>query len=401
MNPNISRLSCALWAALAVLSGQTRAPVKTGLDVLAEEGFKALEGKRVGVIANHSAIAGDRRHLIDLLAASKVRLAAIFTPEHGLSGAATGAIASGVHQPTGAPIHSLFQRNLLRPTPQMLDDLDALIYDIQDVGARFYTYITTLGYTLEAAAERGIPYYVLDRPNPITGLGVAGPSLDQDYVSFVGYLPGMPIRHGMTVGELALMYNGEKRLGAQVHVLRLRGWKRSMWYDETGLEWVDPSPNIRSLTQAALYPGVCLLESRQISVGRGTDTPFQLIGAPWYRAREVAAHLNALGMPGVRFVHRRFRPRASLYQGEECEGVEILLVNREVFDPVLLGLELLAATLKYHPGKFDLGEVMRLLGNQEAAERLRQGQSGREVLEAMRPGVEAFRRQRARYLLYE
>jgi uncharacterized protein YbbC (DUF1343 family) len=197
------------------------------------------------------------------------------------------------------------------------------------------------------------------------------------------------------------MYNGEKKLGVDLHVIRMEGWKRTMWFDQTGIEWVNPSPNIRSLTQAMLYPGVCLLESRQMSVGRGTEMPFQIIGAPWLRAREMAAYLNGLKIPGVSFVARRFRPNASVYKDEDCEGVEVLLLNREVFDPVLMGMEMLAATLKFHPGKFDVQSVIRLLGSDEAAERLKRGESGREVLNAMRGQVEEFRKIRAKYLLYE
>jgi len=278
--------------------------------------------------------------------------------------------------------------------------VDVLVFDIQQNGARFLTRITTLGYAMEAAAQKGIPFYVLDRPNGINGVDVAGPLLDDKYVSFVGYFR-MPVRHGMTAGELARMYNGEKKLGVDLHVIRMEGWKRSMWFDDTGIEWVNPSPNIRSLTQAALYPGVCLLESRQISVGRGTEMPFQIIGAPWMRAREMTTYLNGLKIPGVGFVARRFRPNASVYKDEDCEGVEILLLNRERFDSVLMGMELLAATLKFHPGKFDVQGVIRLLGSDEAAERLKRGETGREVLNAMRGQVEEFRKIRAKYLLYD
>ncbi len=253
---------------------------------------------------------------------------------------------------------------------------------------------------MEAAAQKGIPFYVLDRPNGINGVDFEGPLLDEKYTSFVGYMR-MPIRHGMTAGELAEMYNGEKRLGVDLHVIRMEGWKRSMWYDETGLEWIDPSPNIHNVTEAALYPGVCLLESRQISVGRGTDTPFERIGAPWYRAREVAEYLNAREIPGVRFVPRRFTPHASVYKDQECEGMDILLVDRAVFDPILMGMELLSATLKFHPGKFQLAGVMRLLGSDEAAARLNRGETGREVLTAMRGQLEEFGRIRAKYLLYK
>lgn len=375
--------------------------VKTGLDVLVEQNLAPLEGKRVGVITNHSGITHDRQHLIDVLAASpKVKLTAIFTPEHGLSGTSSGAIASGKHEPSGAAIHSLYQRDLRRPALEMLEDVDVLVYDIQDAGVRFYTYITTLGYTLETAAKANIPYYVLDRPNPINGVDVGGPLLDEKHISFVGYMR-MPIRHGMTVGELAQMYNGEKKLGADLRVVQMQGWKRTMWFDETGLEWVNPSPNLRNLMQVILYPGSCLLESRQVSVGRGTDTPFQMLGAPWFRAREMAEYLNGQNLPGVRFLARRFRPNTSVYKDQDCEGLDILLVNREAFDPVLMGLELLSATLRFHPRKFEVESVIRLLGNDEAARRLKAGESGRVVAESVKDDVGEFLRMRRKYLLYE
>jgi uncharacterized protein YbbC (DUF1343 family) len=254
---------------------------------------------------------------------------------------------------------------------------------------------------MEAAAETGLPFYVLDRPNGVNGMDVGGPLLDEEHVSFVGYMPGMPVRHGMTVGELARMYNGEKGLGVDLHVIPMHGWKRAMWYDETGLEWINPSPNIRNLTQAILYPGVCLLEGRQVSVGRGTEMPFQLFGAPWYRAREVAEYLNDRNIPGVRFMVRRFVPSASVYQGEVCEGLDIQLVNRNVFDSVLMGLEMLAATVRFHPDRFEIGQAMRLLGNNEAADRLKRGETGLEVLRSLQGDLEQFRLTRAKYLLYD
>lgn len=377
------------------------ARVKTGLEVLIERNFGPLEGKRVGLITADTAITHDRRRAIDVFAAApKLKLAAIFTPEHGLSASGEGSMEDGVDRLTGVRVYSLYHRGRYRPTAQMLQDVEALVYDVPQNGARFLTRITTLGYAMEAAAQKGIPFYVLDRPNGINGVDMAGPLLDEKYLSFVGYMR-MPIRHGMTAGELARMYNGEKKLGVDLHVIPMQGWKRSMWFDETGLEWVNPSPNIRSLTQATLYPGVCLLEGRQVSVGRGTEMPFQMVGAPWYRGREVAAYLNGLQLPGVRFVPRRFRPNASAYKDQDCDGLEILLVNRAVFDPVLLGLELLGATLKFHPGQFDLGHALRLLGSDEAAQRLQRGQTGREILEAMRGQIEEFRKIRATYLVYE
>jgi uncharacterized protein YbbC (DUF1343 family) len=375
--------------------------VKTGLEVLIEQGFAPLKGKRVGVVTAQTGVTEDRRRIIDVLAqAPGVKLTAIFAPEHGLTGTRQDRnIGDSVDEATGVPVYSLYNEGRYRPTPEMLKDVDALVFDIQQNGARFLTRITTLGYTMEAAAQKGIPYYVLDRPNGINGVDVAGPLLDEKYVSFVGYAR-IPIRHGMTAGELARLYNGEKKLGVDLHVIRMEGWKRSMWYDETGLEWVNPSPNIRNLTQAIFYPGVCLLESKQISVGRGTEMPFQLFGAPWLKAREMAEYLNGR-VPGVRFVPRRFRPNASVYKDQDCEGLEIVLVNREAFESVLLGMELLAATLKFHPGQFDIATVIRLLGSDEAAARLKRGETGRQVLGAMRGQLEEFLKIRARYLLYE
>ena len=375
--------------------------VKTGLDMLLEMDFAPISGRRVGVITNHTGLTSDGRHIVDVFAQSKkITLAAIFTPEHGIAGTQDDPnVASGTHQATGTPIYSLYNHGSYRPTPEMLQKVDVLVYDIQDVGARFYTYITTLGYALEEAARAGKPFYVLDRPNPINGLAVEGPLLDPAYVSFVGYMR-MPIRHGMTVGELARMYNGEKKLGADLHVVEMQGWRRTMWLDATGLEWVNPSPNIRNLTEAILYPGACLLESNQVSVGRGTDTPFQIIGAPWFRSREVADYLNGLAIPGVRFMARRFRPTSSVFRDEDCEGLDIQLIDRDALDSVRMGLDLLHAILKFHPGKFDIGGVMRLLGNDDAAERLKKGETGSAVAASYASDLAQFRRTREKYLIY-
>ena len=394
-----------LAIALAAVGASAR--VQTGIEVLEAQQFTPLAGKRVGLITNHTGQTPDGRRTIDLLHRTPgVRLTAIFAPEHGLRGTRENRnIESGRDPATGVPVYSLYQRGRYRPTPEMLCGLDALVYDIQDIGARFYTYITTLGYMLEEAARAKIPIYVLDRPNPINGVAVEGPMLEEKYFSFVGYMP-MPIRHGMTVGELARMFNGEKKLGAEVHVIRMRGWRRSQWMDETGLPWVNPSPNIRSLTQAILYPGVCLLESKQVSVGRGTATPFQLVGAPWFQARQMAEYLNARQVAGVRFRARRFRPNSSLFQGQECQGVEVLLTDRNALNAVALGVELLSAVVKFHPGKFDLGGIMRLLGNDATAARIlplvkQAGEDPRQIVESWQAELEAFRKIRSRYLLYD
>jgi len=386
-------------AAASILWAEPR--VKTGLDVLIDRDFAPIAGKRVGVITNHTGLTSDGRHIVDVLSrSSKVKLVAIFTPEHGLAGTQDDPnVASGTHEATGTPIYSLYNRGSYRPTPQMLQKVDVLIYDIQDIGARFYTYITTLGYALEEAARAGKSFLVLDRPNPINGIAVEGPLLDPRYVSFVGYMR-MPIRHGMTVGELARMYNGEKALHADLQVIEMQGWSRNMWLDATGLEWVNPSPNIRNLTQAILYPGSCLLESDQVSVGRGTDTPFQIIGAPWFKGREVAEYLNGLAIPGVRFLARRFRPTASVFKDEDCEGLDIQLIDRDALDSVRMGLELLYATMKFHPGKFNLDGVMRLLGNEDAAGRLKRGEAGSAVVKSYAPDLDQFRKTREKYLIY-
>ncbi len=402
--PGVGRVVLAALGLLAAVSLQAR--VKTGLDVLVEQNFAPLAGKRVGVITNHSAFAYDRRHIVDLLAkAPNVKLTAIFAPEHGFTGTEDeeALVASGKHPAAGVPIFSLFQRDTQRPTPEMLKNVDALVYDIQDVGVRFYTYITTLGYTLEEAAKAKIPYYVLDRPNPINGVAVEGPLLAEKYFSFVGYMR-MPIRHGMTVGELARMYNGEKKLGAVLHVIEMQGWNRRMWFDETGLEWVNPSPNLRSFTQVILYPGTCLLEQpHQVSVGRGTEAPFQIVGAPWFKSLEVAEYLNSRNIPGVRFIARRFRPTDAPYKGEWCEGLDVQLLNRDALDAVRMGLELVAATLKFHPGKLDLDSVraLRILGSGEVAARLKRGENASDINVSLQGDLAAFRKMREKYLLYK
>lgn len=376
------------------------AQVKTGLDVLIEQNFQPLAGKRIGLATNQTGITHDGRRNIDVFAhAPNVKLTAIFSFEHGLNGTREdNHVESSVDETTGVPVYSLYNGDTRKPTRDMLKNVDVLVYDKQDNGARFYTSVTSMAYVLEAAAENHLPCYVLDRPNGLNGINVEGPLLDAKYVSFVTYMPGFPIRHGMTFGEMAQYFNGEKKLGADLHVIKMQGWKRPMWFDETGLEWVNPSPNIRNLTEAILYPGTCLLESKSVSVGRGTATPFEIIGAPWYRAREVADYLTQLHLPGVRFVVRRFRPDAGLYKGEECIGLDIQIVNREVLDPVLMGLELLSATIKFHPTKFEPN--MRLIGSDELMAKLRAGETGRQILDDSRVSLENFRKTRAKYLLY-
>ena len=388
---------------MSIAAALLPARVKTGLDVLVEQDFAPLAGKRVGIIANQNSVTWDHRNIVEVMAASsRVKLVAIFAPEHGFSASspAGASIESGKENATGVRIHSLFNRGSNRPSPEMLAGLDALVYDLQESGARFWTFTTTLGYVMEAAAARKIPVYVLDRPNPINGVAVEGPLLEEKYISMIGY--GLrPVRHGMTVGELAQFFNGENHIGADLHVIKMVGWNRAMWMDQTGLEWIPPSPNLRNLTAVTLYPGTCLVETTQVSVGRGTDTPFLLFGAPWFHHLELADYLNQRKIPGVRFMARRFTPSEAPYKGEGVLGLDVQLINRDELDSPRMGMEILAALLKFHSDRFHLDrKIMLLLGSDKAAEMLRQGKTGEEIEAAVRPELEAFRKARAKYLLY-
>jgi uncharacterized protein YbbC (DUF1343 family)/CubicO group peptidase (beta-lactamase class C family) len=374
--------------------------VETGIDVLESENFTPLAGRHVGLITNHSGIDSAGRRTIDVLAhAPGVHLQAIFTPEHGLSGTSEERVPSTTEPVTHLPVYSLYGETL-RPTDAMLDGLDALVYDIQDAGVRFYTFETTLGYCLEAAARRHIPFFVLDRPNPITGFLVEGPLLDPDLRSFVAYFPE-PVRHGMTVGELAQMFNGEEQLGADLHVIKMKGWHRQDWYDETGLAWINPSPNLRNLTEAALYPGVGMIEGANVSVGRGTDTPFEVVGAPWIDGRALAAYLNGRMIQGVRFLPIDFTPLENRFAHQLCHGVQLHLVDRQALDAPELGAELAAALDKLFPNKFELDKTLPLVGARSVLAAIRQGRDPRRLNYEWQQGPLAdFRKVRARYLLY-
>ena len=383
------------------VQGLRNGKVKTGIDVLEAENFVPLEGKHVGLITNHSGLDSAGRRTIDLLDRARgVKLVALFIPEHGLHGsAAEGAkVDSTRDAATGLPVYSLFG-DVERPTDQMLQGIDALVFDIQDVGARFYTYITTLGYTLEAAGKKGIEFYVLDRPNPITGGEVQGPVLDVDLRSFLGYFP-MPVRHGMTVGELAEMYNHENHLNVKLHVVKMRDWRRTDWFDETGQAWIDPSPNLRNLTEEILYPGVCWVEGSNVSVGRGTDTPFEMVGAPWANGKELAAYLNSRDIQGVRFLPMDFRPLSSNFAGEVCHGVQIVLLDRQALEPTELGVELEAALWKLFPKDSNLEGSLLLIGSRAVVESIRAGRDPQRIWYDWQEALEKFKKIRAQYLLY-
>jgi uncharacterized protein YbbC (DUF1343 family) len=370
-----------------------------GVDVLAAEGFAPLRGKRVAVITNHTGIDRSGRRTIDLLhQAPGVTLAAVFTPEHGLAGKADAKVANSRDTATGLPVYSLYGDSL-RPKPETLKGLEAIVFDVQDAGVRFYTYMSTMAYAMEAAARRGIEFYVLDRPNPITAEAVAGPVLDPDLKGFTAYFP-MPVRHGMTLGELARMFNDENGIGARLTVVPMRGYRRDMWFDETGRPWVNPSPNLRSLHQAILYPGVALSEASNVSVGRGTATPFELLGAPWVEGERLTDELRGRQIPGVRFAAARFTPEGGPYRGQACEGVRLSVVDRDRLDPVGMGVEILSALYRLYPVVFRIDSALTLLGSRAALQAVKDGLDPHEIAAAWQPGLDRFLLTRARYLLY-
>ena len=375
-------------------------PVWTGLDVLREEGFERLAGARVGLVTNQTGRARDGATAIDLLhTAPGVELVALFSPEHGIRGLMDGPVSSSRDARTGLPIHSLYGETR-RPTAEMLQRLDTLVVDLQDVGARFYTYAATMAYLLEAAVARGLRVMVLDRPNPIGGVDVEGPILDASSTGFTGYFPS-PVRHGLTLGELARLFNTESGIGADLEVVAMRGWQRATWFDQTGLSWVNPSPNMRNLHQALLYPGIGAIEGSNLSVGRGTDTPFEQIGAPWIDGPELARELNTRRLPGVRAYPLQFRPDSSRFAGELCEGVFFVVTDRAAFRPVRLGLEVAAALSRLYGDQFDLDAVARLLGSRDTLARIRAGDPPWEIAAGWADGEAAWRRLSVPYLLYE
>lgn len=373
--------------------------VRTGLEVLAAQDFAPLAGKRVGLITNQTGRDSSGRRTIDLLhTAAKVKLKAIFTPEHGLSGQAESKVPSGRDAATKVPVYSLYG-GTLHPTAKMLKGLDVLIFDLQDAGARFYTYLSTLGYAMESSAQKGIPFYVLDRPNPINAGLVQGPVMDGDFKSFTGYFP-LPWRHGMTLGELARMFNEENKIGVQLKVVPMTGYQRNALFDETGLPWVNPSPNLRTLTQATLYPGMALVEGANVSVGRGTDQPFELLGAPWIRAQESADDLNGRNIAGVEFRPATFTPDGNRFKGQVCYGVQVILTDRQALDSAFLGVEIISSLYRLYPQDFEIDETLSLIGSRVVLRALKEGQDPRTIASGWQASLDQFRRLRSLYLLY-
>lgn len=380
-------------------------PVLTGIDVLARDGFKQLEGRRIGLITNHTGRDRAGRSTIDVLASAKnLKLVALFSPEHGLRGIEDSNVGDTRDEKTGLPVHSLYEKDRRRPAPEMLRDIDTLVFDIQDVGARFYTYTTTCGYAMEEAAKNKIKLVVLDRPNPINGYDIEGPVADRELTeqpssSFTSYHT-IPVRYGMTIGELAMLFNSERKIGADLTVIKMEGWRRADYFDGTALSWVNPSPNMRSLTQALLYPGIGLLETTNLSVGRGTDTPFEVIGAPWLDGQKLAEALNRAELAGARFVPVRFTPKSSKFANEECSGVNVIVTDRASFRPVATGVEIAYQLNREYPGIWNVDDYLRLLVNRAALAALKEGKAPSQIAATWQAGLAEFARIRQKYLLY-
>jgi uncharacterized protein YbbC (DUF1343 family) len=374
-------------------------PVRTGLDVMARQGFKPLAGYSVGLVTNHTGVDADGHRNIDLLAAAPgVKLTAIFSPEHGIAGDANADVAHGRDAVAGVPIWSLYG-TVRRPTAAMLKDVTLLVFDIQDVGARYYTYLTTLVYVMEEAARAGIPVLVLDRPNPITGRYVEGPLMDLDLASFTAPHT-IPVRTGMTIGEFGRMVAAERHIPVSLTVVPLEGWERSRWYDETALPWVNPSPNIRSVTQALLYSGVGLLEATNLSVGRGTEAPFEVVGAPWIEPHGLARAMNDLRLPGVAFEAVTFTPSTDVYAGLACGGVRFHVTDREAIRPVTIGLALARVLRERHRDQFKPEAIQNLLVNRSTMWAFLRGDALPRVFAWAESARTSFLNRRASYLIY-
>ncbi|MBE3583852.1 MAG: DUF1343 domain-containing protein [Limnochordaceae bacterium] len=404
-----AHLGLSLASTVTVRAAETSpgTSLRLGIDRLLGDQFSLIAGKRVGLITNQTGRGRDGQHDADRLAADKrVQLVALFSPEHGFRGdEPPGAyVASYVDPVLHLPVYSLYGPTQ-RPTAAMLRGIDVLLFDIQDVGSRYYTYISTMAYALQAAAQYQIPIIVLDRPNPIGGQQVEGPVLEPAYQSFVGLYP-IPVRHGMTIGELARLFNEEFGIHAPLTVVPMEGWTRSTWWDQTGLPWVKPSPNMTSPQTALVYPGTCLLEGTNVSEGRGTARPFETLGAPWIDGTRLANALNALRLPGVRFEPVRFVPTTSKYQGEACEGVQLEVTDRLGFASVRTGLWIIATIERLYPQQFRFNQSAgqyyfdTLIGNGRIRPALQRGENPDTILAPFQAAVDRFIAVRSRYLLY-
>ena len=403
-------LSILFLASIFSIAAQARAKparsksragrVQTGLDVLEAEKFAPLRGKHIGLITNHTGLDYQERTTINVLAhAPGVQIVALFSPEHGIAGHSDEKLPSSKDASTGLPIFSLYGDHL-RPTDEMLQGIDALVFDVQDAGVRFYTYTTTMAYCMEEAAKRNIAFFVLDRPNPLNGDIVEGPMLDAEKTSFVAYYP-LPVRYGLTIGELAQFFNTENHINAQLHVIPMKNWHRNYFFESTGLKWIPPSPNLRTLKGSLLYPGLEILQNAGVSVGRGTEAPFEEFGAPWIKGEEIAAVLNAKSLPGVHFVNQPFIPVSGLYAGQHCGGVGVRVTDRFALRSMRVGLEIAAELHKKYPDQFDVSKILLLLGNDSTIQQLHAGTPVGEIIASWTKDLAVYDATRRRYFLYK
>jgi uncharacterized protein YbbC (DUF1343 family) len=379
----------------------TGRPVQIGIDAYESMNMDPFAGKRLGLITNQTGVDSKGRRTIDVFAQRKaVKLVALFSPEHGIGGKSVDAkVADSTDEATRIPIYSLYGETL-RPTDEMLTGIDVLVFDIQDAGVRFYTYVTTMTYCMEAAARHHIKFVVMDRPNPLGGDIIEGPMLDAHRISFTAYFP-MPVRYAMTLGELAKMFNAENHIGADLDVFPLKNWNRGETYDETGLRWIAPSPNLRTLDEALLYPGIEILQAGGVSVGRGTDTPFEVVGAPWIHSKAFAAELNRRQVPGVRFEPFQFTPNDNPYKGQSCGGVKIHVTVPHAFRSMRAGLEISAVLRRMYPNQLQIEKIIALLGSQATIDRLKRGDAPESIVAGWSPDLDRFRQMREKYLLYK
>lgn len=392
-------LGPALLPAASKHSGRP-ARVQTGLDVLEAQKFAPLRGKHVGLITNHTGLDSQGRSTVELLShAAGVQLVALFSPEHGLAGRNNEKVSSTKDPSTGLPVYSLYGESL-HPTDEMLKGIDALVFDIQDAGVRFYTYTVTMAYCMEEAAKRRIAFFVLDRPNLLGGEIVEGPMLDSDKTNFVGYFP-LPVRYGLTIGELAQLFNAENHIGADLHVIPMKNWHRNYFFESTGIKWIPPSPNLLTIKGSILYPGIEILQSAGVSVGRGTETPFEEFGAPWMNGDDVAAALNERHLAGLRFDAKPFIPIAGLYSGQRCGGVAVRIAERAKVRSMHMGLEIAAILQKLYPSQFDSSKLLELMGNAQTLQQLQSGTDPEKIVASWSMDLAAFEPMRRKYFLYK
>ncbi|HUU27720.1 MAG TPA: DUF1343 domain-containing protein [archaeon] len=392
-------LLSAVFRAAACQAGAGNT-VQTGLDVLREKDFDILQGLKVGLVTNHTGRDSRGVSIIELFSAcQELELAAVFTPEHGLEGTGEGKYDSGRLEGRDLPVYSLYG-DTRKPKPEWLRGLDVLIFDMQDIGTRFYTYITTMALCMQAAAGAGVLFIVLDRPNPVGGLVVEGPVLEKDLQgNFIAYYP-IPVRHGMTVGELALLFNKEFGIGAELEVVPMKSWRRSMYFDQTGLPWVNPSPNMRSLDAAILYPGLGIAEATNLSVGRGTECPFELYGAPYVNGHTLAGELNKKGLEGVLFKDTTFIPVSHKFKNQRCGGVRALVTDRTRLRSLTAGMYLLSTLKRMYPETFDLSNIDLWIGRKEVKEKIAGGEAVEKIIAGWEKELSSFSSLRKKYLLY-